>query len=97
MPETEEPLRKSPRHRREEQPPVPESPEELVDMRAMVCGLVSNGLLNRRKGTLVSYDASSGLFRLAIDKMYPHVSIRRENLTLLPGRRSPTIRTTRSP
>lgn len=89
VPETEEPLRKSPRHRREEQPPVPESPEELVDMRAMVCGLVSNGLLNRRKGTLVSYDASSGLFRLAIDKMYPHVSIRRENLTLLPWEEEP--------
>jgi hypothetical protein len=89
--EEESPLRKSPRHTREEAPPVlpPESPEELVDMRAMVCGLVSNGLLNSRKGTLVSYDASSGLYRLAIDKMYPHVFIRRENLLPLPWEEEP--------
>ena len=55
----------------------------------MVCGLVSNGLLNSRKGTLVSYNASSGLFRLAIDQMHPHVSIRRENLILLPWEEEP--------
>ena len=88
----EPPLRKSPRHhQREEAPPEPppESPEDLVDMRAMVCGLVSNGLLNSRKGTLVSYDPASGLFRLAIDKMYPYVSIRRENLLPLPWEEEP--------
>ena len=91
VPEAEEPLRKSPRHTREEMPPeLPlESPESLVDMRAMVCGLVSNGLLNRKKGTLVSYDETKGLFSLAIDKMYPHVFIRRENLLPLPWEEEP--------
>jgi hypothetical protein len=67
----------------------PEGPEQLLGMRAMVCGLVSNTLLNSRKGTLVSYDASTMLFRLAIDSMYPHVFIRRENLLPLPWEEEP--------
>ena len=66
-----------------------EAPEELVRQRAMVCGLITNGVLNRRKGTIVSYDAETGLFKLAIDKMFPYVSIRRENIVPLPWEEEP--------
>ena len=59
-------------------------PEDMVGQRAMACGLLSNGVLNGKKGTLVSYNAGKSLFKLGIDGMYPYVSIRRENLLPLP-------------
>lgn len=47
--------------------------QELVGMRAMVVRLVTNGLLNGRKGSIVSYDEEKDIFKLAIDKMFPYV------------------------
>ena len=55
----------------------------------MVCGLITNGLLNGRKGSLISFDAEKGLFKLAIDKMFPYVAIRAENLIPLPWEEEP--------
>ena len=68
-------------------PPPP--PEPHVGERAMVCGLITNGLLNGRKGSLISFDAEKGLFKLAIDKMFPYVAIRAENLIPLPWEEEP--------
>ena len=71
------------------QEPEQEVPERLVGLRAMICSLITNGLLNGRKGTLQSYDAEKGLFKLAVDNMYPYISIRRENLLPLPWEAEP--------
>jgi len=66
-----------------------EDPRELVGVRAMLCNLRTNGNLNARKGTLLAYNAEQDVFKFALDKMFPHLSVRRENFVPLPWEEEP--------
>ena len=64
---------------------------ELIGMRAMLVGLISNGLLNGKKGTVVSYDTEKDLLKLSVDHMHPYMAVRREHLFPLPWEEEPDL------
>jgi hypothetical protein len=51
------------------------SPSQLVGRRVTLCGLVAKGILNGRKGSVLSYSLDKDQLLVAIDGMCPEVAV----------------------
>jgi len=59
-------------------------PKQLVGRRVSLSGLIAKALLNGRKGEVRSYNEAKDMLAVTVDGMHPDVSVKCENVTVLP-------------